>query len=60
MLGSYCLLSSYFKEDADAEALARLVFVTSFVHIMTKFPERREEHIFDALSDPKKANMEDR
>ena len=37
-----------------------LVFVTSFVHFMTKFPERKEEHIFDALSDPKKANMEDR
>lgn len=38
----------------------RLVFVTSFVHWMTRFEERREERIFDALADKEKANMAQR
>ena len=40
--------------------LPRLVFTTSFVHWLTKFPERKEDKIFAALADPKKARMGDR
>ena len=40
--------------------LPRLVFTTSFVHWLTQFPERKEENIFAALADPKKARMDDR
>lgn len=38
----------------------RLVFVTSFVQWLTKFEERKEERIFDALADKSKANMANR
>ena len=38
----------------------KIVFVTSFVHWMTKFEEQKEERIFDTLADKKKANMADR
>lgn len=40
--------------------LPRLVFTTSFVHWLAKFPERNEGKIFEALADPKKARMDDR
>ena len=35
----------------------KLVFTTSFVHGMTKFPQQDEERIFDALADENKADM---
>ena len=35
----------------------KLVFTSSFVHAMTKFPEQKEEHIFEALADESKADM---
>ena len=38
----------------------KIVFTASFVHSMTKFEEQREERIFEALADEKKANMADR
>ena len=34
-----------------------LVFTSSFVHAMTKFPEQKERHIFEALADEKKTDM---
>ena len=42
------------------KALPRLVFVGSFVHWMTKFPQRNEANTFEALADEKKAMMGDR
>lgn len=39
---------------------AKVVFTSSFVHAMTKFPEQNEEHIFEALADEKKADMSSR
>ena len=38
----------------------KMVFTTSFVHSMTIFPEQKEQHIFEALADEKKADMEQR
>ena len=38
----------------------RLVFVTSFVHWLTKFPEQEEKKIFEAMADKKKARMDSR
>ena len=38
----------------------KLVFTSSFVHGMTKFPEQKEKHIFEGLADEKKADMKDR
>ena len=35
----------------------KLVFTSSFVHAMTKFPEQKEEHLFEALADESKADM---
>ena len=35
----------------------KLVFTTSFVHGMTKFPQQDEEKIFEALADESKADM---
>lgn len=37
-----------------------LTFTGSFVHLMTNFPERRNENIFEALADEKMARMPDR
>ena len=41
-------------------SLPHLVFTTSFVQWLTQFPERKEDKIFEALADPKKARMSDR
>ena len=41
-------------------SLSSIVFVTSFVHFLTQFPEREEENIFEALADENKARMDDR
>lgn len=49
-----------FEKREWLNTLIRLVFVTSFVHWMTQFPEREEEKIFEALADEKKARMDDR
>ena len=38
----------------------RLTFTTSFVHWLTKFLEQKEEKLFEALAEEKKANMGDR
>ena len=40
--------------------LPHLVFTSSFVHWLTQFPEKKEDKIFEALADPKKARMDDR
>lgn len=37
-----------------------LTFTGSFVHLMTAFPERKSENIFEALADEKTARMPDR
>lgn len=42
------------------DTVPKLVFVTSFVHWLTKFEEQKEERIFDALADKSKANMAQR
>ena len=47
------------KGKADL-TLNSLVFVTSFVHWMTQFPERQEEKFFEALADEQKSRMDDR
>ena len=38
----------------------KLVFTASFVHWLTKFNEKKEDRIFDALADERKADMRDR
>ncbi|KAL9133436.1 MAG: hypothetical protein Q9175_005388 [Cornicularia normoerica] len=60
ILHSLLLLPKLRETGAKFNTLPRLVFVTSFVHWMTKFPEREEEKIFEALADEKKARMDDR
>lgn len=40
--------------------LPRLVFVASFVHFLTQFPEQKADNIFETLNDQKTANMADR
>ncbi|KAG0649949.1 Aspercryptin biosynthesis cluster D [Hyphodiscus hymeniophilus] len=37
-----------------------LTFTGSFVHFLTKFPERTEKHVFEALAKPEGARMWDR
>lgn len=37
-----------------------LTFTGSFVHLMTAFPEKKSENIFEALADEKTARMPDR
>lgn len=37
-----------------------LTFTGSFVHLMTDFPERKSDNIFEALADEKTARMPDR
>lgn len=60
ILHSLLLLPKLRETGAKFNILPRLVFVTSFVHWMTQFPEREEENIFEALADEKKARMDDR
>lgn len=60
ILHSLLLLPKLRETGARFNTLPRLVFVTSFVHWMTQFPEREEERIFEALADEKKARMDDR
>lgn len=60
ILHSLLLLPKLRETGAKFNTLPRLVFVTSFVHWMTQFPEREEENIFEALADEKKARMDDR
>lgn len=60
ILHSLLLLPKLRETGAKFNTLPRLVFVTSFVHWMTQFPEREEEKIFEALADEKKARMDDR
>lgn len=60
VLHSLLLLPKLRETGARFNTLPRLVFVTSFVHFMTQFPEREEERIFEALADEKKSNMADR
>lgn len=42
------------------EKEAVLTFTGSFVHLLTDFPERKNENIFEALADEKTARMSDR
>lgn len=37
-----------------------LTLTGSFVHLLTKFPESKNDHIFQSLADPKSARMKDR
>lgn len=45
---------------AKFNVLPRLVFVASFVHFLTKFPEQKSDNIFATLNDKRTANMNDR
>ncbi|KAK4690249.1 hypothetical protein P7C71_g6495, partial [Lecanoromycetidae sp. Uapishka_2] len=60
MLHAILLLPKLRETAVKFGTLPRLVFVGSFVHWMTSFPERNEDHVFEALADEKKANMADR
>lgn len=51
------LLPKLRETSVKFNTVARLVFVTSFVHWLTKFEERKEEKILETLADEKKANM---
>jgi retinol dehydrogenase-12 len=42
------------------EKEAVLTFTGSFVHWLTKFPERKEEHVFEALAKKDGARLSDR
>ena len=59
-LCSLLLLPKLRETAAKFNVLPRLVFVESFVHHHTQFPERKADKIFEELSSKEKANMEDR
>jgi len=57
VLHALLLLAKLRETSVKFDTVPRLVFVTSFVHWLTKFEERKEEKIFEALADERKANM---
>lgn len=60
MLHAMLLLPKLRETVVKFNTLPRLVFIGSFVHWMTAFPERTEDNIFETLADERKANMDDR
>ena len=60
MLHSILLLPKLRATAVKFNTHPRLVFTTSFVHWMTKFPEQKETKIFEALANQQKARMNDR
>ena len=60
LLHALLLLPKLRETAAQRETRPKLVFTTSFVHAMTQFAERKEENLFEALADQKKADMSTR
>ena len=60
VLNAILLLPKMRETSTKFNTVPRIVFVTSFVHWMTAFPEREEDRIFEALADEKKARMASR
>lgn len=60
VLHALLLLPKLRETSVKYKTVPRLVFVTSFVHWLTKFEEQKEENIFGALADKSKANMANR
>lgn len=57
LLHAILLLPKLRETAKKFKTTPKLVFTTSFVHAMTKFPQQKEEHIFEALADERKADM---
>ncbi|KAL6721765.1 hypothetical protein ACLMJK_000870 [Lecanora helva] len=57
LLHAILLLPKLRETAVKFKTIPRVVFVTSFVHWLTKFQEQKEERIFEALADKNKANM---
>lgn len=57
VLHALLLLPKLRETAVKFNTMPRVVFVTSFVHWLTKFPEQKEEKIFEALADKSKARM---
>ena len=57
VLHALLLLPKLRETAIKFKTVPRLVFVTSFVHWLTKFEEQKEDKIFEALADKKKARM---
>ena len=57
MLHTLLLLPKLRETAVKFNTIPRVVFVTSFVHWLTQFPEQKEERIFEALADKNKARM---
>ncbi|KAJ6050123.1 hypothetical protein N7460_001536 [Penicillium canescens] len=64
VIGTFLLALNLFpilrRSQARTGQISRLVITSSFVHYNAKFRERHEDSIFDALSNKKKSNMNDR
>ena len=60
VLHALLLLPKLRQTAVKYNTVPRIVFVTSFVHWLTKFQEQKEERIFEALADKNKANMASR
>ncbi|KAL8928114.1 MAG: hypothetical protein Q9172_001024 [Xanthocarpia lactea] len=60
LLLSLMLLPKLRETAARFNTLPRLVFVESFVHHMTTFPERKAESIFEEFKVKERARMDDR
>ena len=57
LLHALLLLPKLRETAVKFDTMSRLVFVTSFVHWLTKFEEQKEERIFEALADEQKSHM---
>ncbi|KAL9100545.1 MAG: hypothetical protein Q9163_004083 [Psora crenata] len=60
LLHAILLLPKMRETSVKFNTTPKLVFVVSSMHWHTEFKERKEEKIFDALADEKKANMQNR
>lgn len=60
MLHAILLLPKLRETAIKFNTLPRIVFVGSFVHWMTEFPERTEDNVFEALAEKTKAKLDDR
>lgn len=57
VLHALLLLPKLRETAVKFDTIPRLVFVTSFVHWLTKFEEQKEDQIFEALADKSQARM---
>jgi len=60
LLHALLMLPKLREKAKKFKTTPKLVFTSSFVHAMAKFPAQNESHIFEASADERKADMSSR